>query len=214
MNQSDTSLLKSIRELEMVPNIDIEFDRGVLSYTPPALADAVELYADMFGFQCPPSMRSGLLLPDTIDVRWQYGEAVAGEMQIANPLVAMHRQLDDSLLDWTLDDHKLVNMRVADQVLVNAGPFYILFEVSSHGPSEQLFLFDTRILRPMTLDYSSYLGVAGVTKSIVYWQYLYCAMRVTPAEARRLKSGVDFIAERFPALSLDDVQRRLRERSD
>jgi hypothetical protein len=211
MDEPIASLMKSIRELRTAPDVNLELDTDIGDL--PSRVEAEALYADLFGFDCPPSMRSGLQLPDAVEIRWQHGETIAGEMRIANPIVAMHRQLDESLLDWTVDGRKLANMRVVDEVLVKAGPLYTLFEVGSRGPSEQLFLFDTRRLRSLALDYAGYLDAAGTSKSIVYWQYLYCDMLLTPAEAKRLAEAIDFLAKFAPQRPLDGLRQRLGERS-
>jgi hypothetical protein len=213
MHPTVKRLLDSFRQLLATPDLAAGGTAGSSDQPSPDVGEAAALFADLFGMPCPLSLQPGLLLPSAVSVTWQYSRDVSGEVQLSNLLSSMHRTLDASLLNVTVDGHLLGDMRIADAVLDNAGPLHTLFEVRDGRISEQLFLFDSRELRRIELSYDAYLDMAAATRGIVYWQYLFCERRVTPGMAQVLSAELEFLEARFPEPELDTLRRRLRERS-
>ena len=214
MNTSAPHLLDTFRQLLVTPDLAAEGDAGNLVAEDADIQELAKTFEMIIGKPCPRSLQPALLLPDIVFVKWKLNQDVSGEVQIANPFMAVDRKLDPSLQDWTLDGHQLANMRIADAVTDLAGPLHTLFEVTEAGISEDLFLFDSRELRRLELSYADYLDKAAASRGIIYWQYLFCERRVTQPMAQVLSAELDFLEQRFPGPAIDDLQQRLRKRSE
>jgi hypothetical protein len=169
------------------------------------LADIFEL---SFGSECPPSFRSALLLPDRVALRWTDGE-VAGEYDIANPLMALERKLDPSLASESIEGLHLADFRIIDQVVAQAGPLFVGFEIGTNG---RLHLYDTREMRALDIDLHAYFGWAADLRGLVFWQFLFAKGRLTPDKAAALTTGLEWLERNEANDSVVAASKRLAER--
>jgi hypothetical protein len=206
-------LIGSFQEILAIPELKPE---GTLDVPEDSVGDidvVAETFGPMFGMECPRSMRVGLGLPDTVSVRWQHDPNVSGEVNIVDLLGSMHSTFDPSLHREVIGGHRLGDLRIVDSVVVKAGPLHTVFEVLNGHISEQLYFFNARDLYPLELRYDAYLEMAGMTRAIVYWQYLFCSGRIAPPEMRVLAAGLDFLDARFPRTDRGELRERLRQRT-
>ena len=151
------------------------------------------------GYECPNSFKAGLILSDIIAINWRHNKQVAGEFSLTNLFLSMSRILDESLQDWQFEDIKLSDMRIVDETLLNGGPLYTLILTSQTSLSEQLYLFDTREMFKLELDYQNYLEQVILTKGIIDWQYLFCQdRRLSGLEKATLEKAIQFLEKTFP----------------
>lgn len=169
------------------------------------LADIFEL---SFGSECPPSFRSALLLPDRVALRWTTGE-VAGEYDIANPLIALEHQVDPSLASQSSGGIKLADFRIVDRVVAQAGPLFVGFQIGTNG---SLHLYDTREMRALDIDLHAYLGWAADLRGLVFWQFLFANGRLTPDKAAALTTGLEWLERNDASDSIVAASKRLSER--
>lgn len=170
------------------------------------------MFERRFKLPCPPSFHEGLLLPDRVEIRWQAGE-IAGEIMIRNPLMSLKRTLDPSVMDWTLEGVPLAETRILDQVTDNAGPFWIVFRITKTEVDPTLYLFDQRDLWTLRIDFNAYLEMAALTRGIVFWQFLFCDDAMPPDVTKALQEGLQHLRKRAADPGLDELDRRLKERS-
>lgn len=213
MNTTINRLVESFGEILASPDLGAKGKSGSIEDAAHDIAPLARMFQAMFGMPCPPSLQPGLVLAD-ISVTWEYSGEVSGEVQLRHLPSAMHRLLDDSLLNLVVDGHQLCDMRIIDAVTDNAGPLHTLIEVGGGKVSEQLFLFDSPDLELLELRYDAYLEMAAATRGIIYWQYLFCDRGLTHSASRTLQAELAFLTSRFPAPELEMLERRLRERSE
>jgi hypothetical protein len=176
-------------------------------------ADLPGMFEQLYGHPCPESFKAALYLPDTLAVDWKRDDKVSGEFSLSNLFLTMQRTLDESLQDWTLNGIRLSETRFADAVVLHGGPLFTLVVVSDAGISEQLYLFDTRELYELELDYEGYLRSLSLAKGVVYWQYLFCrGARLGAFEAGVLKQEIAFLQEAFPGRDYQELLARLSEK--
>src|SRR5262245_57988219 len=137
MNARVQRLLSAFRDI--LTSADLAAKGGVGSPEQPILevAELIEMFEGMNGVPCPRSLQPGLVLPHPVSVRWQFNQDVSGEVNIRNVFSTMHRTLDPSLQTVVVNGHLLGNMRIADEVVVKAGPLHTLFEVEGGRIAEK-----------------------------------------------------------------------------
>ncbi len=168
-----------------------------------------EIFEVSFGFKCPVAFRDALLLPDQVTLRWA-AENVAGEYDIANPLIALERKVDASLAAQSIQGMNLSDFCIVDRVLAKAGPLFVGFEVGGKG---DLYLYDTRELRILDIDLNEYLGWAAALRGLIFWQFLFAKGRLTPDKASALATGLQWLEHEVAGDSLLAARKRFDGRS-
>src|SRR6476661_6067303 len=57
------------------------------------ISNDTEIFAQMFGYACPESMKIGFFLPDTLSMTWKLNDKISGEFSLSNIFLTMYRVL-------------------------------------------------------------------------------------------------------------------------
>jgi len=214
MNDVLSKLGQSIRELRSYQHLTVSGDDEGLEEV--SLADLGELthaFREMFGFGCPETLQVGLALPDLLSVNWQADPKVSGELALSNHFLTMNRTIDESLSDRVMKGVKLGDTRILDAVVLHGGPIHVVVPTSRAGLGEQLYVFNTREMFELEIDYTEYLRQLSFSKGVTYWQYLFCRnLRLTGFEKAVLQQELAFLQLAFPAGDYQRLQAKWNEK--
>jgi hypothetical protein len=215
MNDVLLDLRQAVRELRSYSDLTINAEDVGLDEAPLAdVEENVEAFREMFGFGCPETLKPGLALPDLLSIDWQSGAIVSGEFELSNHFLTMNRTVDETLCDWVMKGIRLGDMRIVDAAVMHGGPIHVLVPASPSGLAEQLYVFNTREIFELELNYTDYLRQLSLSKGITYWQYLFCrGMRLSGFEKQILRQELAFVQSAFPGPDYQALQARWTEKS-
>ena len=205
-------LVAACRATAADPELQVEFELSREARDEGELARLIRLFATYRRFPCPPPLQPGLLLPGRLVLAWRCGE-VGGEIDVVDVMAAMDRLVDVDLADTVVDGRRLGDLRVIDQVVREAGPYFTVVQIEGGVVVPQLLFTDLREVLPLELDYGTYLEKAALTRGILRWQELFLNVDLKRDAIPVLRAGLALLHDRFPAPGLDDLEARLRARS-
>jgi hypothetical protein len=210
-----SDLRQTIRELRSHPHLTVNVDdMGLDEATLADIGENTEAFREMYGFGCPETLQPGLALPDLLSIDWKSGDKVSGEFALSNLFLTMNRTVDESLRDWVMKGIRLGDMRIVDAVVLHGGPIHVLVPASPSGLAEQLYVFNTREMFELELNYTDYLRQLSLSKGITYWQYLFCqGMKLSGFEKEVLRQELAFVQSAFSGHAYQTLHARWTEKS-
>ena len=183
-------------EIVVPPDIDVarEAIEGCIT------ADMEQLFEDVTGSPCPALLRPFLCLSDRLDLAWR-SNLTAGEMRLAQPLVAMERPLPSAYEGAGFDAAQVSRLRILDEVADVASTSFVLFDAEA-ADERGLILFDTRASAPLPLSGEQYLRLSAAGFAFDSWQYLFSSLTITPDRRQRIDRAMAEVRRLFPQRDL------------
>jgi hypothetical protein len=200
MSDSIRKLLDSCEAITGMPGVevvrspDLEAARDAVDLC--VEADAEQLFKDVTGASCPDLLKPFLCLSDTVDMAWR-SNGTAGEMKLAQPIVAMGNSLPAAYAGSGFDAAQVARLRILDEVADVASTSFVLFDAEATD-RQGLILFDTRAHATLPLSGEDYLRLSTTGFAFDSWQYLFSSLTITPDRRARIDCAMAEVRRLFP----------------